>query len=84
MITILVLLSCENTLTRSFGGEQTISLPPCQKLINATWKETDVWYLVRPMHEGEEPETYVFQEKSSLGALEGTVFLNETPCGAKP
>jgi len=84
-IAVLVLLfvvigmtSCtENARTRTFGGESTIILPEGTKLINVTWKETDLWYLTRKREPGEKIEEYTFQEKSSFGVWEGTFHIKE-------
>jgi hypothetical protein len=71
--------SCtQNARVKAFGGEGTINLPKGRKLVNVTWKETQVWYLTRPMHKDEVAETYQFQEESSWGMVEGTYNLVET------
>jgi hypothetical protein len=71
--------SCtENARVKRFGGEGTINLPQGQKLINITWKGNQIWYLSRPMHKDEVPETYKFQEESSWGVVEGTYNLIES------
>lgn len=67
----------ENTRARSFGGKMTIDLPKNQKLVNATWKETDLWILTKPMDKTDNAESYTFTEKSSFGVLEGTIYINE-------
>lgn len=78
LIAILLLSSCtENTRAKSFGGTMTVELPPQTKLVTATWKETELWYLYRPMRQGETPETSIFQENSSFGMWEGTVKFIE-------
>jgi hypothetical protein len=70
--------SCtQNARVKNFGGEGDINLPSGQKLVNVTWKETQVWYLTRKMHEDETPETYKFQEESSWGVIEGTYIIHE-------
>lgn len=75
---ILSLSSCtEQARTKSFGGSYTITLKPGQKLIEATWKGDDLWYLTREMRENETTETYSFQENSSFGVFEGTVKFKE-------
>ena len=63
---------------RDFGGEITIELPPNQKLEVITWKEDSLWYLTRPMREGEEAETHIYQQSSEWGVFEGTVTIIET------
>ncbi len=71
--------SCtQNVRTRVYGGEMTIKLPPGQELMEATWKNSDLYYLTRPMSEDYVPVTKTFQESSSLGVLEGTVYFVES------
>lgn len=71
------LTGCKS-LAKSYGGTITIDVPKGQKVIEATWKDSDVWYLTRPMREGEEPETFTFQEDSNLGIIEGKVIFKES------
>lgn len=68
----------ENSRAKTFGGTMTVTLPKGQKLMEATWKEADLWYLTRPMREGEKAEQYTFQENSTFGLVEGTVIFVET------
>lgn len=83
IIAVVILLvfgvwSCtSNTRTRNLGGTMTIDLKPGEKIVNATWKDNDFWYLVRPMHPGETPETWEFREDSSMGVFDGKVVLKE-------
>jgi hypothetical protein len=75
----ITLASCtENARVKSWGGEGTINLPKGQKLVTITWKETQVWYLTRPMNSTDKAETYKFQEESSLGVMEGTYNIVES------
>lgn len=67
----------ENDRAKSFGGSFTVQLPKDKKLVTATWKNSDFWYLVRDMREGEYPETYNFQEVSNFGILQGSITLVE-------
>lgn len=78
MVTIGTLTGCGNTVARSFGGTMTLELEPNQKLEAITWKDEELWYLTRPMREGEEAETWKFQEKTNLGVIEGTVIIKES------
>jgi hypothetical protein len=80
LLTIVVLsTSCtENARVKRFGGTGNINLPRGQKLITVTWKETQVWYLTRPMRDDETPETYSFQEESNWGMIEGTYLIHES------
>ena len=56
----------------------TINLPKGRKLVNVTWKETEIWYLTRPMDTSDVAETYQFHEESSWGMVEGTYNIVET------
>lgn len=76
---IAMLGSCtENNRVKNWGGEGTINLPKGRKLVNVTWKNTQVWYLTRPMTSTDVAETYQFHEESSWGVMEGTYNIIET------
>jgi hypothetical protein len=75
----LTVLSCtENQRSRSFGGDQTINLKAGHRLVTATWKQDNLWYLTEPMPENYAPKTVTFQENSSYGVWEGKVTFIET------
>lgn len=76
-ITVMSLAGC-NTMTRQFGGTSTVELPKGQKLVNVTWKESDLWYLTKPMTDNDKAETYEFTEDSNLGMMEGKVIIKES------
>ena len=79
LMVVLAFTSCTaNERTRVWGGEMTINVPAGQKLVNVTWKETEVWILTRPMRANEIPETYSFYEKSPWGLMEGEIKLIES------
>ena len=77
-------LMCINTactrqqMTREFGGTLKIELPKGQELMEATWKEDNLFYLTRPMSEDYVPVTKTFQESSSWGVMESTVLFIES------
>jgi hypothetical protein len=71
----------ENERAKNYGGEMTIELPCDTKFINATWKESDLWYLSREMRADEVPESYIFHADSAWGVWEGTVKFTESFCG---
>ncbi|MFA6587914.1 MAG: hypothetical protein WCT08_02485 [Patescibacteria group bacterium] len=82
-LAVLLIFGCFSGCTkqqrvRNFGGEETIALPAGTKLVNATWKEDDLWVLTRTMRADEKPENYLFQESSSFGVFEGTLTFVET------
>jgi hypothetical protein len=74
-----IITSCtENERVKAWGGEGTIKLPKGKKLVNVTWKETQIWYLTRNMDSNDVAETYEFHEESSYGVIEGTYKIVET------
>lgn len=76
--TISLLSSCtENIRTRSLGADQTIRLPKGEKLIEATWKNSNLWYLTAPMESDYIPQTKIFREDSNFGLMQGTVYFEE-------
>lgn len=75
---IIVLASCtSNTRAKNWGGNANIDLPQGKKLVTITWKENQLWYLMRDMKADEQAESYSFHEESSWGLIEGTVIINE-------
>ncbi len=76
---IVLMTSCtSNARSKNWGGTYTIKLPTNTKLVEATWKDANLWYLTRPMRENEIPETLTFQEDSQFGVMEGTVIFVES------
>jgi hypothetical protein len=76
----LVFLACGCTAqirAKKFGGNASVAMPAGQKVVNATWKDDDLWILTRQAHPGEQPETLVLRESSSWGVLEGKVTILE-------
>ena len=67
-----------NAMSRSFGGTINVNIPENQKLVQATWKESSLWYLTKPMKQEDVAETYTFQEDSNFGVLEGKVVFKES------
>lgn len=75
---LLLSASCtENSRAKSWGGSATVDLPKGTKIVGATWKDEDLWYLHRPAREGEKPETVTLSEQSSFGLVEGKVIFQE-------
>lgn len=76
---IFCLTSCEQIITREYGGTTTIKLEPGEKLLEATWKDDgNIWYLTESMDSDYVPKTKMFKESSVFGQLEGTVIFIET------
>ncbi len=63
-------ISCtDNSRARNVGGTETVELPTNRILINATWKETNLWILTKDTITNQ----MYFNEKSSWGVMEGTI-----------
>ena len=74
----LSLCSCEQQITRQYGGTTTINLEKGEKLIEVTWKGGgDLWYLVEDMDSDYIPKVKVFKESSTYDVLEGKVVFIE-------
>lgn len=79
LLTALISMSCtEQQRAKKYGGTATENLPANQKLVTVTWKETNLWYLTRPMSATDVAETYEFKESSNFGILNGKVIIKET------
>jgi hypothetical protein len=80
MMVLMLFTGCtENARVKKWGGSATIDLPVGQKLVNVTWKDQTLWILTRQADIGELPKTFTFYEKSSLGVIEGSYTIKETP-----
>ncbi len=77
LLMFLCLTSCDQSITRTMGGTTKIELEPGEKLVEATWKGDDIWYLVEPMDSDYVPKTKTFKESSRMGVLEGKVIFYE-------
>lgn len=78
-LSLLALASCtQNQRAKGWGGTASVALPANQKLVTATWKDQELWYLTRPMRANETPETYTLNESSSWGMVEGKVVFTES------
>ena len=63
-----------------WGFQETVILPAGRKLVNATWKDSNLWILTRPALAGESSDAeWAFDEHSSWGMLSGKIILKETP-----
>ena len=82
MIVVLMLIGiavscagCQYT-AKKWGGTVNLTLNPGEKLEEITWKDDDLWYLTRPMRDGEHAETHEFNQSSDIG-FEGKVIVKE-------
>ena len=78
-VLLLTLFSCtENARVRHLGGTMTIDLPKGEKLLMATWKDANLFYLTEPMDSVYTPKTKTFKEKSRWDAMEATIIFRES------
>jgi len=79
LFAVLSLTACtQNSRAKGWGGTATVDLPANAKLVTATWKDSQLWYLTRPMRKDEVAETLTLTEESSYGVLEGEVIFKES------
>lgn len=72
MIIIIGFVSCtDNQRARSFGGTEVIKLKPNEEFVNITWKQDNLWVIVKDTVSGK----YYAREKSSYGMMEGKVVI---------
>lgn len=82
IITLVALLtiatSCtEQHIARRYGGKLKIELPKGERLMMATWKEANLFYLTEPMDSGYIPKKKVFRESSNFGVWESEITFIE-------
>jgi len=64
--------SCtDNQRARSFGGTETIKLLPNEEFVNITWKQDNLWVIVKDTVTGK----FYAREKSSFGVMQGKVVI---------
>ena len=79
LIALVAMCSCtENQRARAYGGNMTIELPKGEKLVNATWKEANLFYLTELMEEGYVPKSKKFRESSNFGVWESEITFVES------
>lgn len=79
LFALVAMCSCtQNQMARNYGGKMTIKLPKGEKLINATWKEANLFYLTEPMEEGYIPKSKKFRESSNFGVWESEITFVES------
>ena len=79
LLLAIILFSCtENKMVKKYGGKGTLKLQPNEKLVNLTWKDSELWILTRDMTSNDSAVTYNFSEKSSFGLIEGSYTIIET------
>lgn len=73
------LSSCtENQRAKTFGGTATINVEKGKKVMMATWKGDNLFYMVEDMEEGYVPHDKMLIESSSFGVIESKVVFKES------
>lgn len=67
----------ENKRTILFGGTMEIKVEPGQKVMIATFKGNNLFYMTEPMDSGYIPKTKILHEKSGRGIIEPKVKFVE-------
>ena len=76
---ILAVTSCtQQQVARNVGGKMTVKLPKGEKLMMATWKNTDLFYLTEPMDSVYIPKKKMLRESSTYGVFETEITFIET------
>jgi hypothetical protein len=80
-LAVVISFSCtQGARVRHWGFKSTIVLSPGRKLVNVTWKGSDLWTVTRPVKVNEtSDETWYMDEFSSWSILNGRLILQETP-----
>ena len=68
----------ENTVARKLGGTLEIEVDPGQKVMMATFKDSDLFYMTEPMDSSYIPTVKTLHEKSKYGIIETKVKFIET------
>jgi hypothetical protein len=72
LVAMVIMSSCtENVRARHFGGTETLTLKPNEKVLNVTWKDNEMWVCTQDTI----TRVVYFREKSSWGVMEGTVII---------
>lgn len=72
LLVVVALMSCtDNQRARKFGGTETIKLEPNEEFINITWKQDNLWVIVKDKNTGK----FYAREKSSYGLMQGKVVI---------
>lgn len=80
-IVIIIAMFCgctKNSRTKNYGGSMTITLPKGKRIVEATWKNSDLWYLTEQMDSDYTPKKKVFKEVSQWGVWEGEITFIES------
>lgn len=72
VLSALINTSCtDNQRARNFGGTETIELLPDEEFVNITWKQDNIWIVVKNKKTG----VFYAREKSSFGVIQGKIII---------
>lgn len=78
LVLVLSFVSCtRQQRARHLGGDVSIFLDPGYKLVEATWKDENLWVLIEPMDSSYIPKVKIFKEYSDFGVLQGSINFVE-------
>ena len=64
----------------AWGVSAVVEAPRGRKLVNAMWKDRDLWILTRPAGEGERADqSWMLDEYSGWGIFNKHIMLKEIP-----
>lgn len=76
---LLIMTACtKQSRVRNFGGSERIQVKSGYRVMMATWKNNDLFYMLEPMHEGYEPTEKYLIESSSFGIWESEIIFVES------
>lgn len=76
---IFAFVSCTAQMrVRTFGGKMEIELPKGERLMMASWKDSDLYYLIEPMDSNYTPKVKRYIEDSSFGIIESEIIFIES------
>lgn len=71
-LVVIALMSCtDNQRARNWGGTETFKLEPNEEFVNITWKQDNLWIIVKDKNTGK----FYAREKSSFGVMQGKVVI---------
>ena len=60
-----------------YGVSSVVNLRRGERLVGASWRDSNLWILTRVARDGESPGEYVFREVSRMGWFEESVTVRE-------
>lgn len=78
-LTTMVFTSCtKQERVRNFGGTEEITVEPGYRVMMATWKGSDLFYMIEEMPDDYQPHNKMLVESSAYGIIETTIVFKES------